>query len=131
MSLEKVTRYEWLILAIALIIGLVSGFLIKGNLVGNVDKKDALAKPISTVYFTCAANKNILTQFWDGSVAIRLSDGRIYALPQAVSASGARYANTDESIVFWNKGDVAVVEENGLATYVDCNKAEEVLGDLN
>jgi membrane-bound inhibitor of C-type lysozyme len=41
-------------------------------------------------------------------------------LPQALSASGARYANGDESIVFWNKGDTAVIEESGRTTYRDC-----------
>jgi heat shock protein HslJ/membrane-bound inhibitor of C-type lysozyme len=31
-------------------------------------------------------------------------------LPQTVSASGARYANADESIIFWNKGNTAQLE---------------------
>ncbi|MEI7480174.1 MAG: DUF333 domain-containing protein [bacterium] len=42
-------------------------------------------------------------------------------LPQVISASGARYANTDESFVFWNKGDTAFVNEGDKQTYVDCN----------
>jgi membrane-bound inhibitor of C-type lysozyme len=41
-------------------------------------------------------------------------------LSQVVSASGARYANADESFVFWNKGDGAFIEEQGTTTYADC-----------
>ena len=41
-------------------------------------------------------------------------------LLQAISASGARYANTDESFVFWNKGNTAFIEENQKITFKDC-----------
>ena len=43
------------------------------------------------------------------------------ALPQARSASGARYANANESVVFWNKGDTAFIDENGKSTYSGCS----------
>jgi membrane-bound inhibitor of C-type lysozyme len=45
-------------------------------------------------------------------------------LPQVISGSGARYANADESFVFWNKGDTAFITEgpddNDNMTYKDC-----------
>jgi membrane-bound inhibitor of C-type lysozyme len=43
-------------------------------------------------------------------------------LPQVISGSGARYANADESFVFWNKGDTAFVTEGSddNMTYKDC-----------
>ena len=43
-------------------------------------------------------------------------------MPQAMSASGARYANKDETFVFWNKGDTAFVTEgkDGKDTYSGC-----------
>ena len=43
-------------------------------------------------------------------------------VPQAMSASGARYANKDETFVFWNKGDTAFVTEgkDGKETYSGC-----------
>jgi len=47
-----------------------------------------------------------------GSVKITLSDGRNFDLPQTISASGVRYANSDESFVFWSVGDNAIVLEN-------------------
>jgi membrane-bound inhibitor of C-type lysozyme len=44
------------------------------------------------------------------------------SLPQAMSGSGARYANKDESFVFWNKGNTAFITEGaaGEETYSDC-----------
>lgn len=48
-----------------------------------------------------------------GSAKIVLSDGRNFDLAQTISADGGRYANADESFVFWIKGDGAIVLENG------------------
>ncbi|HEU4616633.1 MAG TPA: MliC family protein [Gammaproteobacteria bacterium] len=55
-----------------------------------------------------------------GSVHVELSDGREADLPQTVSADGARYADADESLVFWNRGNGAFVIENREQTYTDC-----------
>ncbi|HRH88855.1 MAG TPA: MliC family protein [Rubrivivax sp.] len=53
-------------------------------------------------------------------VELALSDGRRLTLPQALSASGARYASADEGTVFWTKGPTAFVDEQGRQTYADC-----------
>ena len=50
----------------------------------------------------------------------RNADGRCITLPQAPSASGARYASAGDRIVFWNKGNAAFIEEDGRASYSDC-----------
>lgn len=42
------------------------------------------------------------------SVIVTL-DGVPYELPQVISASGARYANSDESFVFWNNGNESMI----------------------
>jgi membrane-bound inhibitor of C-type lysozyme len=56
-----------------------------------------------------------------GVVSLRLSDGRALDLGQTISADGARYANPDESFVFWSKGDGALVLEKGVEkTYIGC-----------
>lgn len=73
--------------------------------------------------FTCDGGKTIAAVFHNGvqhNVRLTLSDGRKLKLPQAVSGSGARYASSNESIVFWNKGDTAFIEENGKTTYSGC-----------
>jgi membrane-bound inhibitor of C-type lysozyme len=77
----------------------------------------------NTFVFVCNNNKSISAVFYpsnDVKVDLMLSDGRKLSLPHAMSASGARYANDDESIVFWNKGETAFITENGKNTYDGC-----------
>ena len=73
--------------------------------------------------FACDGGKKIDATFVNtgkGSVRLALSDGRSLTLPQTRSGSGARYANKNESIVFWNKGDTAFIDEGGKVTYENC-----------
>ncbi|MCX6736566.1 MAG: MliC family protein, partial [Candidatus Parcubacteria bacterium] len=72
---------------------------------------------INDVIFVCTGDKTIGAQFRSSSVDLQLNDGRTMTLPQAISASGARYANADESFVFWNKGDTAFVTEGSETTF--------------
>ena len=71
----------------------------------------------------CASGKSIDANFINGPashVKLMLSDGRTLDLPQTLSGSGARYANAAETIVFWNKGNTAFIEESGKTTYEGC-----------
>lgn len=82
------------------------------------------ATPSLQATFRCAGGKSIEANFINaptGSVKLALSDGRALDLPQVISGSGARYANADETIVFWNKGTTAFMEEGGKTTYRDCS----------
>jgi putative hemolysin len=90
-------------------------------------EKVAAATPVPRgairAQFTCDGGKSIAATFRNGvqsSVALVLSDGRSLTLPQARSGSGARYANRDESVVFWNKGNTAFLQEKGTTTYEGC-----------
>ena len=79
-----------------------------------------------TASFVCADRKRIRAVFVTGAhplVRLDLSDGRHLQLPQAAAASGARYASPDESIVFWNKGRTAFIQEHGERTYSACVQA--------
>jgi membrane-bound inhibitor of C-type lysozyme len=84
----------------------------------------------TTVVFACANGRSITATFRpesDAYVDVVLSDGRSVRLPRAMSASGARYATSDEGMVFWNKGNTAFVTEggeNGRQTYSDCEHRE-------
>lgn len=96
------------------------------------------AKQVAQAHFACAANKSIDATFYQdistptgtpapgepptptGSVHLSLSDGRSLTLPQTLSADGARYANPDESFVFWNVGNTAFVQEGNKETYTKC-----------
>src|SRR5262249_39766532 len=73
--------------------------------------------------FTCDAGKTIKASFASTPLAhvkLVLSDGRDLTLPQAMSASGARYASDRDTVVFWTKGDTATLDESGQTTYGGC-----------
>lgn len=74
--------------------------------------------------FACPHGASIEATFSGDVVHLTLSDGRRLTLPRAMSASGARYANADESFVFWNKGDTAFIDEHGERTYDGCVAGE-------
>jgi membrane-bound inhibitor of C-type lysozyme len=84
---------------------------------------DARAEdPVSRVLFDCKDGKSIDAAFFADKVDLELSDGRSMSLPQTMSASGIRYANADETFVFWSKGDTAFVTEGAdeKETFSDC-----------
>ncbi|MFO1158231.1 MAG: MliC family protein [Reyranellaceae bacterium] len=94
------------------------------------------ASPVSTVRYDCAQGKTLAADYFTGPtrtapsgapipgghVVLTLADGRKLTLPQTLSGSGIRYANADESLVFWSKGDTAFIEEGAsrTVTYADC-----------
>jgi len=80
------------------------------------------ATPTAAATFKCKDGKRIDASFYADKVDLKLSDGRSLSLPQVMSGSGARYANKDESFVFWNKGSTAFITEgaSGKETYSDC-----------
>jgi membrane-bound inhibitor of C-type lysozyme len=82
----------------------------------------AAETPVARATFNCKDGKRVDATFYADKVELKLSDGRSLSLPQAMSASGARYANKDESFVFWNRGNTAFITEGaqGNETYSDC-----------
>jgi len=78
--------------------------------------------PVAEARFACHQGKTIDATFYPDRVELKLSDGRSLTVPQAMSGSGARYADADESFVFWNKGDTAFITEGDpdKETYADC-----------
>ena len=104
-------------------------------------------EPTATVSYACDADKTISAVYYDGpttppagpnmpptpggSVKLVLSDGRSMTLAQTISADGTRYANPDESFVFWGKGNSAIVLENNVAkTYTGCVLVKPDTGGL-
>lgn len=90
----------------------------------NENPAPAMTKPeMARADFSCRDNKAIRAFFNNGAesfVDLNLSDGRGLRLSQTISASGIRYATPDESVVFWNKGDQAFINESGTVTFADC-----------
>jgi membrane-bound inhibitor of C-type lysozyme len=78
--------------------------------------------PVGTAVFDCRDGKSIDARFYSDRVDLTLSDGRSLSLPQTMSGSGIRYANADETFVFWSKGDTAFVTEGAdeKETFADC-----------
>lgn len=94
------------------------------------------AAPVATIQYSCAQGKSLTAEYFDGPtrtapdgrpipggrVVLTLAEGKKLTLAQTPSGSGIRYANDDESFVFWSKGDTAFVEEgpSQTVTYQDC-----------
>jgi membrane-bound inhibitor of C-type lysozyme len=77
---------------------------------------------ISDASYQCTDGETIRAKYYSGWVELTLSDGRIVTVPQALAASGTRYANNDESFVFWSKDREGFIEEMGVVTYKDCKQ---------
>ncbi len=89
--------------------------------VAVVSQGEVVEKPLSDVVFTCNNKKTIETKFYKDRAYFSLSDGRRGTLPLLISVSGtSRYANKDESFVFWTKGKGASIQEGATTTYAGC-----------
>ena len=93
----------------------------------DTDMADATTSAVisddETYTYSCDNGKNMSATFHlpkDDFVNVNLSDSRHFILAHAISADGARYANANESIVFWTRGVTAFVQENGTTTYSGC-----------
>ncbi len=116
---NKVTKLSQFVAIILFVIVFFVGFYIGKK----IENKSILGSPISSVVFKCSNNKSIQADFYKNFAYIKTDQlGSIY-LQQTISASGARYANDDESIVFWNKGNTAFITESdpNTQTYKDCS----------
>ncbi len=91
----------------------------------TVIKKPTNTTTITAATFNCKDDKIINAIFFDDKVELNLSDGSSLLLLQTISASGARYTNTGESFVFWNKGDTAFLQQGKNSIYEDCVIAKE------
>lgn len=95
-----------------------------------------VSKLLNEVSYECDGGKQIKASFYagptvtvapgeppkpTGSVKLILSDGRDLTLPQTISGSGIRFATSDESVIFWSKGETAFITENNHETYSGCS----------
>lgn len=78
----------------------------------------------TTFEFVCPDGARLqVTYFEDGKKASLVYNGKKFELKRTISGSGARY--TDGHIVFWNKGDKALIEVDGKIIYQDCELLKE------
>jgi len=104
--------------------GIVGLLIITGLYVIVVKNRNQEVDTIKAT-FLCENTKSINAEFFSDSASLTLSDNRTILLSRAVSASGARYANTDETFVFWNKGNTAFIEEHDQITFENCVEKEK------
>lgn len=97
---------------------------------------------ITTAIYSCDRGKNINAAYYKGpeapaskpgeppqptgSVDVSIDGGAKVTLAQTISADGARYANADESLVFWNKGNQALIMRNNQMdlNYKNCTEVQ-------
>lgn len=122
MSIEwnKVTRLSQIV-AIVLFVGI----FIWGFCLGRKYQTETiLGKPINRTVFVCPDGEKIYTDFYDREVYMNLKGFGTLYLRQTISASGARYANKDESIVLWNKGDTVFLQKDGKTVMDNCEASK-------
>lgn len=79
------------------------------------------ATQLPPVTFVCSKKEEFTIKFIGVDKIELTSPGKGgVTLNHVLSASGARYANADESIVAWNKGNTLMIIENGKTTHNNC-----------
>lgn len=120
------------IFLVGIVLSLIGSFIYLITLDTHISESEEITeKQIDTVRFVCSDSRHIIASFYVDKVELTLSDRRYMSLPQVVSGSGARYANEDDTFVFWNKGDTAFVEEFGGMTFKDCIIQKEIQTENN
>lgn len=75
--------------------------------------------------FDCPSGVEIKISYdKESDSALLYIDGEEHKVHPVISASGARYANDDESVIFWEHQGEAIVEMNGETAYEGCRLKE-------
>lgn len=105
---NKVTKFSQIVAIVLFVAVYYYGFYL-GRQVGITK---ILGTPVNDVVFVCEAGKSVHAIFYEKAVEVYPQNEHEVFLPQTISGSGARYANADESLVFWNKGNEALIMRN-------------------
>jgi len=119
---KKITWYSQL-LAVVLFFGTFTLGFYLGGMYKEVKIKSITAEPIPGIIlakFSCEDGQLISVTFFKDGARIIMGNGETLTLLRTISGSGARYANQDESFVFWNKGDTAFIERDGEQVLKNC-----------
>ena len=134
-----------IIILVVIIISATAWYVNQENHLKNQETSSS-SSLVANANYACNNEKTIKAEFYKGkekavkpgempiptgSVKVNLSDGRNFDLAQTISADGSRYANGDESFVFWSKGNgVLVLENNQEKDYIDCVIVAPDIGGL-
>lgn len=98
----------------------------------GLETKSLTVRGGDPVAYQCSKQERIVARYFSLSddslsfVKVSMPDGREHTLPNALSASGARYTD-DRTVVWWTKGNTAFAQErdqNGewQTKYSDCTE---------
>lgn len=116
---NKVTKLSQVVAVVLFVLVFFVGF----QLGRKFEMQFILGEPVTGfVQFNCDGGKTVSAQFYKNFVHLEFGWQKTLYLPQTISADGGRYANSDESVVFWNKGNTAFVSEGNPdnITYKNC-----------
>lgn len=89
---------------------------------GTNTATDTIPAVISEETLTCADSTEITTQlFNDNSMVIEI-DGVPYELTEVAAESGTRYANSDQSFIYWDLGNESRVLVEGEVLFEGCRE---------
>lgn len=99
-------------ITLGIIIVLVGAYFLVNNQKDKVTQTDS--NYVGEVYVFKTDTNEVTAQYSDTGEKMKMTlDGKEYNLHSVVSGSGARYANDDESVVFWEHQGEATVEIDG------------------
>lgn len=117
-----------LIVIIIIVLALIATlFLFSNSRKENVSENNtSSAETINYITFFCPSGEDIKINYADNAnEATVLFQDEEHNLQRARSASGSRYENEDESIVFWEHQDEAMLIINGATVAENC-KFEQI-----
>lgn len=117
-------KYTWVVVGlmiITMIVILVGRIFTKEDNTLDKNPKEEVTqkgedKSISAIFYS-VSGEQVQASFLGDSVTFTQKNLGTITLKQAISASGARYANSDESIIFWNKGDNVTISQNNQVIF--------------
>lgn len=97
---------------------LLIAIVIIGIIIFQNTEKDNHNK-LNTTAFTCSNGTQGFFEAKENGILLTFEENSLL-LEQTISASGVRYATADELWVFWEKGGIAFIEQNGEIIHNDC-----------
>lgn len=98
----------------------------------NTPAPGGMETPSASLFYACNDNKTVEAEIFDTHAKVGLSDGRNLDLAKKTTTDGDRYANADESIVFWRKTNGALILENNQEkSFIGCVLVKANPGDVD
>jgi membrane-bound inhibitor of C-type lysozyme len=115
---NEVTKLSQIVAILLFVIIFAIGFFVGRK----YENRFVLGEPFNKLTFMCADEKKIEATLFNNFIKIEIKNWGTAYLPETRAASGTRYANNDESLVFWNKAEGAFISEDNTdnITYKDC-----------